>query len=269
MDLISQYAFHPTQTIDMWDFFVKHPIAQKRGYSCDMTSTRQANEANLTLDRQSSPVLWQKSRLCYLGMIPNTMLFIPQIEMFSSISRDCMSLQAPCQLFVDRSTWLESSIPRSFPFDVEIHFIYMMCHTTLLLLAFITFRVLNSIVSYRRSKRVMKVGEFDRRWPFLWRAKNFIQWWSSFHFTFPLSSRSQKVNSLANSACFGSRFSATGQRWCPAVAPQKTSCWGTVHRFVIINIRPITPHHGQFTWVQRGKSESESDAGEVARPVHG
>jgi hypothetical protein len=41
-----------------------------------------------------------------------------------------------------------------------------MCHTALMLLIFITFCVLNSIMSYDQSKRVTKVGAFDCRWAF-------------------------------------------------------------------------------------------------------
>jgi hypothetical protein len=80
---------------------------------------------HFTLDRQISPVLWRKSKLCSLWIIYNTVLFIFEIEMFlfSSIPRDYISLQAPCQIFVSRAAWLESLIPRSFASDVQIHFI--------------------------------------------------------------------------------------------------------------------------------------------------
>jgi hypothetical protein len=45
-----------------------------------------------------------------------------------------------------------------------------MRHTALLLLIFIAFCVLNSIVSYDQSKRVIKVGAFDRS--NFWECKN-------------------------------------------------------------------------------------------------
>jgi hypothetical protein len=98
-----------------------------------------------------------------MRIIRNTMLFIFQIEMlsFSFISRDYISLQAPCQIFVDPPAWLESSIPSSLASDVQIHFIYLMCHTALLLLIFITFRVLDKIMSYGQSKRVIQANTFD------------------------------------------------------------------------------------------------------------
>jgi hypothetical protein len=41
-----------------------------------------------------------------------------------------------------------------------------MCHTALMLLIFISFCVLNSILSYDQSKRAIEVGAFDRRWAF-------------------------------------------------------------------------------------------------------
>jgi hypothetical protein len=92
--------------------------------------------------------------------------------LFSSISRDYISLQAPCQIFVDQSAWLESSILHSLGFDVQIHFIYLTSQTALMFLIFIICCVLNSIVSYGRSKRVMKIGAFDHRWAF-WASQIF------------------------------------------------------------------------------------------------
>jgi hypothetical protein len=92
------------------------------------------------------------------------MLLIFEIEIVSLvfISRDYISLQAPCQIFVDRSAWFESSIPRSLASDIQIHFIYLMCHTVLLSLTFMSFCVLDNIVSYDQFKRVIKVGAFVR-----------------------------------------------------------------------------------------------------------
>jgi hypothetical protein len=71
---------------------------------------------------------------------------------FSSIARDYISLQAPCQIFVDRSGRFESSIPRSLASDIQIHFLSLTSHIALSLLIFITFCVLNRIMSYDQSK---------------------------------------------------------------------------------------------------------------------
>jgi hypothetical protein len=119
---------------------------------------------HLTLDCQIYPVLWWKSKLCSLGIIRNTVLFIFQIEMFSfsSRSRDYISFRVPCQILTDRPACIESSVPCSLVSDVQIHFIYRMCHTALVLLTFITFYVLNKIMNYDHSKRVIKVDGFDR-----------------------------------------------------------------------------------------------------------
>jgi hypothetical protein len=81
---------------------------------------------------------------------------------FSSISRDYISLQEPCQIFVDWSAWFESPISHSVNSDVQIYFLYLMSHTALLWFIFIDFRVLDSIMSYGRSKHVFKVNDFDR-----------------------------------------------------------------------------------------------------------
>jgi hypothetical protein len=146
----------------------------------------------------------RKSRLCSLGIIRNTVLFIFPIEMFSfsSISRDYMPLQVPCHMVVDWSAWFESSIPRSLESDVQIHFIYLMCHAALMLLIFLSFCVLDSIVSYNQFKHVIKVGAFDRRWAFCGRPKfsfNCDRRSTSCFKNFPPS---QKVNSFPRAIHF-------------------------------------------------------------------
>jgi hypothetical protein len=92
-------------------------------------------------------------------------VYIPNRNVsFSSISRDHISLQATCQIVVDRSAWLGQPICCSLVSDVQIHFVCLMSHAAVMLLIFVTFCVLTSLVNYGRSKRVMKVGSFDRRW---------------------------------------------------------------------------------------------------------
>jgi hypothetical protein len=115
---------------------------------------------------------------------------------FSSISRNYVSLQAPCQIFVNWSAWLESLISRSLASDVQIHCIYLMCYVALMLLIFITFCVLNSIVSYDRSKHVIQVGAFGRRWFFCGRENFSFNRDRRSTSCFKIFSRSQKVNNL-------------------------------------------------------------------------
>jgi hypothetical protein len=82
--------------------------------------------------------------------------------LYSSISMDSIYMQEPCQIFLDRPAWHESPISHSVNSDVQIYFIYLTSHTALLWFIFITFRVLDSIMTYGRSKHMMKVDEFDR-----------------------------------------------------------------------------------------------------------
>jgi hypothetical protein len=105
-----------------------------------------------------------------------------------------MFLQASCQMFVDRSAWLE--LPISVNSVVQIHFISMMCHIALTLLIFIAFCVFNDIMNYDQSKRVIKVGAFDRRLAFCGGSK--LSFNRDRHSTscFKIVSRSQKVNYL-------------------------------------------------------------------------
>jgi hypothetical protein len=54
------------------------------------------------------------------------------------MSRDYISLHAPCRIFVDRPAWLESPISHSINSDVQIHFAYLTSQTVLLLLIFVS-----------------------------------------------------------------------------------------------------------------------------------
>jgi hypothetical protein len=56
----------------------------------------------------------------------------------------------------------ELPISHSVNSDVQIYFIYLMSHTALLWFIFIALRVLDGIMSYGRSKHVIKVNDFDR-----------------------------------------------------------------------------------------------------------
>jgi hypothetical protein len=57
--------------------------------------------------------------------------------------------------------WLGSSISEFIDDSVHHESISLLCHTALLLLLSIAFRLLDSIVSYERSKRVIKINEFE------------------------------------------------------------------------------------------------------------
>jgi hypothetical protein len=144
------------------------------------------------------------------------MLFIFQIEMFSfsSISGDVISLQALCQIFVDRPAWLESSIPRPLASDIHIHFIDGMCPTALLLLTSITVCVLNSIVNYDQSKRVTQVGAFDRKFAFCGAPNISFNHDRRSTSWFKIFSSYQKVNSVPKS-------NRSGSDGAPSLFPHK------------------------------------------------
>jgi hypothetical protein len=99
---------------------------------------------------------------------------------FSSISKDYMSLQASCQIFVDRPASLGSSISRSLASDVQIHFVSLIFHTVLIFIAFAFLTV--SWIMTSPSVWLKSTHLIDDE--LLWRAKIFIQSWSSFHFMF-------------------------------------------------------------------------------------
>jgi hypothetical protein len=150
----------------------------------------------------SCSLMKSKIKLCSLGIIRSPMLFTSETETISrsSISRDYISLQALCQIFVNRPARLESSISRSLASDCHIHFIYLICHTALMLLTFISFRVLHGIMIHDQFKRVIKVSAVDLRWAFCGEPKfsfNHDRRSTSF---FKIFSSSQKVNSLHSTA---------------------------------------------------------------------
>jgi hypothetical protein len=71
------------------------------------------------------------------------------------------SLQAPCQLFLDRSPRLWQLISHSIDFDIQLHFMNMTSDPSLLLVILVAFRVLNIIMSYGRSKCVIELNQFN------------------------------------------------------------------------------------------------------------
>jgi hypothetical protein len=55
------------------------------------------------------------------------------IILITFISRDYISLRAPCQIVADRSAWFAQSITLSLKYDVHSNFICMTYNTSLLL----------------------------------------------------------------------------------------------------------------------------------------
>jgi hypothetical protein len=122
---------------------------------------------HLTLDRQISPVLWWKSKLCSLRIIRNTTLFIFEIKCvrFPPYPRTTCLCKHPVRFLSIGLTWIiDFSFPcvwRSdslcifnLPYCTDITDIHRFC-------------VLNSIVSYDQSKCVIKIDAFDWRWAFV------------------------------------------------------------------------------------------------------
>ena len=85
-----------------------------------------------------------------------------QIFYCSSIWKDYISLQAQCQIFVDRLARLRPSISHSHSDNIHSHFIYPTHNASLLSLIFTSFRFLNIIISYDNSNSVTELNESDR-----------------------------------------------------------------------------------------------------------
>jgi hypothetical protein len=85
-----------------------------------------------------------------------------QIFYHSFILKDYISLQAPCQIFVDRSAPFRQPISHSQCSDIHIHLIYPTHNDSLLLLIFTPVRLLYIIMSYDYSNFVTELNESDR-----------------------------------------------------------------------------------------------------------
>jgi hypothetical protein len=71
-------------------------------------------------------------------------------------------LQAMCQIVIDHSECLRSSIFRSLNYDIHGSLIYLTYNTSLLLVIFIWFHCLDIITSYDHSKIMIELNGFDR-----------------------------------------------------------------------------------------------------------
>jgi hypothetical protein len=85
--------------------------------------------------------------------------------LFSSISGDYPSLQAHCQIFLDRAVWLESPVSHSVDPDIQIHFIYLTSHTVFLIFISISLRNILIPFTYGHSSFVIKLFQRDDRYP--------------------------------------------------------------------------------------------------------
>jgi hypothetical protein len=88
----------------------------------------------------------------------------------SSISKDYISLQPVCEIVIDRPARLALPISLSLGSNIQVHFTHLMSHGALLPLIFTAFRLLDSIMSYGRSRSVIKFDKFDQSK--LWESKN-------------------------------------------------------------------------------------------------
>jgi hypothetical protein len=83
----------------------------------------------------------------------------------SFVCKDCTYLQAPCQIFADRSPRSESR----FLFSSALIFIFLVEHTLLLLLVFVSLRI---IVIQLTSGKVCKQCRYNHGCTLLWIASS-------------------------------------------------------------------------------------------------
>jgi hypothetical protein len=83
-----------------------------------------------------------------------------------SISRDYISLQAPCQILVDRLACLESPIYHSVNSDIQIHCTYLSSHTVGLQFIFISFWNIFILLAYGHSGFAIELSQPDNHYAF-------------------------------------------------------------------------------------------------------
>jgi hypothetical protein len=81
--------------------------------------------------------------------------------LISLMSKDYIFFQAPCQIFVERLGQFGSPSSHSIDSDIHSHFIYLTCHAVLLPLVLVAFCICDTVMSYRRSKYVIELDEFE------------------------------------------------------------------------------------------------------------
>jgi hypothetical protein len=84
-----------------------------------------------------------------------------QIISITFISKDYISLQALCQILIDQSEFLRSSISRSLSYHIHSNLVYLKYNTSLLLVIFWRFEGLDILTSYDYSKIMIELNEFD------------------------------------------------------------------------------------------------------------
>jgi hypothetical protein len=78
------------------------------------------------------------------------------------MSKDYISLQSLCQIFIDRSECLRSSISRSLSYQIQSNVIYLTYNISFLLVTLWWFDGLHIVTSYDHSKIMIELNEFDR-----------------------------------------------------------------------------------------------------------
>jgi hypothetical protein len=78
------------------------------------------------------------------------------------MSKDYISLQAPCQILVDASTCPWQMITLSLKHDIHGNFMYLTHNNSVGSLIVLCFDVRDIITSYGQSKMMIQSNEFDR-----------------------------------------------------------------------------------------------------------
>jgi hypothetical protein len=116
------FSFITQYIHNIWASCVKHPIAPMTSHSCnEMPTDRTVETPRICLAHFSQPAMKIKIMLTGTYLQRDVVCILNQMFSCLFILKDYISLQAPCQIFVDRLTRFGQRISHSHSDNIHIH----------------------------------------------------------------------------------------------------------------------------------------------------
>jgi hypothetical protein len=144
----------------------KWPMAQSRSYSYHKKLMPKLSEMSQSSSSNSSRPLMKITVIHSGNCLQQVVIDIQKWGILIAFtSRDYISLQETCQIFLDQFACLRSPISRSLGCDVYRHLISLTCHTVLLTIIFISLRSILIPLTYGHSKFAIQLFQCDSIYP--------------------------------------------------------------------------------------------------------
>jgi hypothetical protein len=141
-------------------------MAQSRSYSCDKRGMRQARCISQSWSSNSSRPLVKIKVILSRNYLEHLIVYMQEwIISITFISKDYISLPALCQILIDATERIRSSISRSLGRDVYGHLITLMCHTVLMIIILVLLRIILIPLNYGYSKFAIQLFQSDNHYP--------------------------------------------------------------------------------------------------------